>query len=125
MAGTHVRCTVALTSVSCTEAHLTATIGTSGAVRVMRGSRTLFSTGKSIPIHVNGGFANLGSNNSNVYCHVYRAGVLTLSCSVNGGSDSSSYKPGSHCFDISERAVVVCRYNAAGSRHDIKTFPQP
>jgi hypothetical protein len=77
-------------------------------------------------LHVNGGFGNEGKNDSNVYCHVYRAAVLTLSCSVNGGSSlSSSYKPNSHCFDISDRAVVVCRYNATGVRHDIETIPQP
>ena len=127
LTGTHVRCTIALTSVSCTKAGgLTATVAQSGTVHVTRGSRTLFSAGKPIQVHVNGGFATTGSNDENVYCHAYRAGVLTLSCSVNGGSLSSTYKPNSHCFDISDRSVVVCRYDRSGSqRHDIKTFPQP
>jgi hypothetical protein len=92
---------------------------------VTRGSRTLFSTVKPIQLHVNGGFANLGSMDSNVYCHVYLAGVPTLGCSVNGGGGGSSYKPDSHCFDMSDNAVVVCRYDTTGNRHVIKTFPQP
>ncbi len=126
MTGTHVRCAIALKSVACTKAGgLTATVATSGTVRVTKAKRTKVSPAKPVKLHVNGGFANLGANNSNVYCHVYRAAVLTLSCSVNGGSGSSSYKPGSHCFDISDRAVVVCRYDAAGNRHDVKTLPQP
>ncbi len=127
MVGTHVRCTITATSVSCTKAAgLTATVATSGVVHVTKGSRTIFSAGKTIRVHNNGGFATVGKNDSNVYCHVYRAGVLTMTCSVNGGSGTSTYKPNSHCFDISDRAVVVCRYAADGStRHDLKTFPQP
>ena len=126
MTGTHVSCTIALTSVSCTKAGgLTATVYTSGTVHVTRGSRTLFSSVKPLPLHVDGGFANRGSNDSNVYCHVYLAGVPTLSCSVNGGGGGSSYKPNSHCLDISDRSVVVCRYDTSGNRHDVKTFPQP
>lgn len=126
MEGTHVRCTIAVTSVSCTKAGgLTVTVATSGVVHVTKGSRTIFSAGKPIQLHNNGGFATLGKNESNVYCHVYRASILTMTCSVNGGSGTSSYKPNSHCFDISDHTVVVCRYNAAGVRHDLKTFPQP
>jgi hypothetical protein len=127
MTGSHVSCAITKTSVSCTKAGgLTATVATTGAVRVTKGARTLFATAKPLRLHVNGGFANLGSNDSNVYCHVYLAGVPTLTCSVNGGSVGATYKPNSHCFDISDRSVVVCRYDAAGdNRHDIKTFPQP
>jgi len=115
--GIHVSCSVTATSVLCKKAGgLTATLRKAGTVRVTRGSRTLFSTVKPRQLHVNGGF-NLVTDA--LYCHVWVAGARTLTCSVlyrGGGA------PKTHGFDISDRSLVVFRYDTAGNRHDTKTF---
>jgi hypothetical protein len=118
--GSRVSCTVTAASVSCTKTGgLTATLNGKGTVRVTKGSRRLFSTFKHMRLSVNDGFV---LTDPSVYCHVYAAGVPTLSCAlVNpvGGL------PKTHGFDISDRAVVVSVYDSKQQRHDIKTLSQP
>ena len=115
--GTHVSCSVTATSVLCKKVGgLTATLGKAGTVRVTRGSRTLFSTVKPRQLHVNGGFVLVSED---IYCHVYVAGARTLTCSLVYGGGGA---PKTHGFDISDRSLVVFRYDTAGNRHDTKTF---
>ena len=117
--GTHVSCSVTATTVLCKKVGgLTATLGKAGTVRVTRGSRTLFSTVKPRQLHVNGGFV---LDSGDIYCHVYVAGARTLTCSLVYGGGGP---PRTYGFDISDRSVVVFRYNTAGNRHTIKTFSQ-
>ena len=118
--GTHVSCTVTSGSVTCKKAGgLTATLGQSGTVHVTQGSRTLFSSVKHIQLHNNDGFILAGSS---VYCHVYVEVVPTLTCALTLAQGGL---PGTHGFDISDRSVVVYRYDSTNTRHDIKTIPQP
>jgi len=118
--GTHVSCSVTATSVLCKNVGgLTATLGKAGTVRVTRGSRTLFSTVQPRQLHVNGGFILVSED---IYCHVYVAGARTLTCSLVYGGGGA---PKTHGFDISDRSLVVFRYDTAGNRHDTKTFSQP
>jgi hypothetical protein len=119
--GAHVSCTVTSGSVSCTKAGgLTATLGPSGTVHVTKGSRTLFSPAKQhMQLRVNNGFILAGGS---AYCHVYVVEVPTLSCALTGAQGGA---PMTHGFDISDRLVVVFRYDSANIRHDVKTFPQP
>jgi len=73
-----------------------------------------------VQLHVNDGFLAGGGP----YCHVYVAGVPTLDCSLTGGNPP--HVPNAQGFDMSDRSVVVFRYDSTGNnRHDIKTFPQP
>jgi hypothetical protein len=124
VSGTQISCTATTTSVSCEKAGgLTATMVRSGAVNVSRGPATPPSTLKPMQLHVNGGFANVGADNSNVYCHVYVAGTATLDCSLTGAA--SGHLPNSHGFDISNRSVVVFVFDKAGNRRDVKTVQQP
>ena len=119
--GTHVRCTVTARSVTCTKpGGLTATLGQSGTVHVTKGSRTLFSTlEQHMQLHVNDGFILAGGSD---YCHVYVAVVPTLTCAL---TEAQGGVPMTHGFDMSDRSVVVFRYDSARTRHEIKTFPQP
>ena len=120
--GAHVSCTVTSGSVSCTKAGgLTATLAQSGTVQVTTGSRALPSTGKQhMQLHNNDGFILAGSS---AYCHVYVVvAVPTLTCAL---TQAQGGVPGTHGFDISDRSVVVYRYDSARTRHDIKTIPQP
>jgi hypothetical protein len=119
--GAHVDCTVTSRSVSCTKAGgLTATLGQLGTVHVTKGSRTLFSTVKPhMQLRVNDGFILAGGS---AYCHVYVVVVPTLTCAL---TEAQGGVPLTHGFDISDRSVVVFRYDSARTRHDIKTFPQP
>jgi hypothetical protein len=122
MTGSHVSCTVTATSVSCTKAGgLTATLAASGAVHVTRGSRTLFAAVKPKQLHTNGGFIlSVGDQ----YCHVYVAGVPTIDCSLTSANPPNV--PNTEGFDMSDRSVVVFRFDKTGyNRHDIKTFPEP
>ena len=99
---------------------LTATLGQSGTVQVTKGSRPLLSTGKQhMQLHNNDGFILAGSS---AYCHVYVVVVPTLTCALTLAQGGV---PGTHGFDISDRSVVVYRYDSAHTRHDIKTIPQP
>jgi hypothetical protein len=118
--GAHVSCIVTSNSVSCTKAGgLTATLGQSGAVHVTKGSLTLFSTAQQhMQLHNNEGFVLAGSS---AYCHVYVVVVPTLTCALTGAQGGA---PMTHGFDISDRSVVVYRYDSKNTRHDIKTFPQ-
>lgn len=120
--GTHVSCSVTATTVLCKKVGgLRATLGKAGTVRVTRGSRTLFSTVTPRPLHVNGGFVLLVSQD--IYCHVYVAGARTLTCSLlsHGGGGA----PKTYGFDISDRSVIVFRYDTSGRRHTSRTFSQP
>jgi hypothetical protein len=120
VAGTHVSCSVTATVVSCKKAGgLEAMLVKAGTVQVKRVSPPLPATGKHVRLGANGGFV-LASQD--IYCHVYVEGVRTLTCSLvySGGG-----APRTHGFDISDRSVVVFRYDAAGNRQDSKTFRQP
>ena len=68
--------------------------------------------------------ANTGflTANAPIYCHVYVAGVATMTCSEIEPAGGLANTRG---FDISDRSVVVFRYGAAHDRHDLKTSPQP
>ena len=122
VAGTHVSCVAAKTFVTCKKSTgLTATIFQRGAVRVTRGSGTLPAKKRTV-LYNNNGFAVLGTHRVGFYCHVYASsGTPTMSCSI----DDPSLVHDSHGFDISDRSVVVFRYNAAGLRRDLRTIKQP
>ena len=119
--GAHVSCTVTSGSVSCTKpGGLTATLGQSGTVHVTKGSPPPISTTKQhMQLRVNDGFILAGSS---VYCHVYVVVVPTLTCAL---TEPQGGVPKTHGFDISDRSVVVYRYDSARTRHDTKTSPQP
>ena len=73
-------------------------------------------------LHNNDGFAVLGTHGVGFYCHVYASSSTpTMSCSL----DDPSLVNDSHGFDISDRSVVVFRYDAAGRRRDLRTIKQP
>jgi hypothetical protein len=119
--GTHVNCQVTASTVLCTEAGgLSATLSTTGATRVAKGAAPVQPSGKVMKLAANGGFVILGTNGNSIYCHVYVEGGRILSCAVNGGHD-----PGDRGFDISDRSIVLFRFDAAGMRHDLKTYRQP
>ncbi len=121
MAGTHIRCRAAATSVTCRKVGgLTATILQTGVVQVSR-SRASFPKTKARVLHNNGGFAVPGTHGVGLYCHVYVAGAPTMSCSL----DDVSLVPNSHGFDMTDGSVVVFRYDKAGTRHELKTIRQP
>jgi hypothetical protein len=122
MAGTHVRCRATETSVTCKKVGgLTATILQTGAVSVTRRSRALFPATKPRVLHNNDGFDVVGTQGVGLYCHVYAASKPTMSCSLN----DPSLVHNSHGFDMTDRSVVVFRYDTAGNRHDLKRIPQP
>jgi hypothetical protein len=118
--GTHVSCSVASSSVSCSKSGgLTATLGQTGIVRVSRTSSKPVSSGKPRQLSINGGFILAGGQ---TYCHVYKTDAPTMTCSLTvpmGGVANS------HGFDINDRSVVVFRYDGAHTRHDGKTYSQP
>jgi hypothetical protein len=119
VAGTHVTCDATATTVSCEKAGgLTATLVKAGSVSVTH-TPIPSSGAKARQLRVNGGSVLVSQD---IYCHVYVAGVPTLTCSLlqaDGGA------PSTHGFDMSDRSVVLFRYDASASRHDIKTIPQP
>jgi hypothetical protein len=119
--GTHVSCDVTATTVLCTKAGgLSATMSTTGATQVAKGTAPLQASGKVMKLRTNGGFAILGGSGNSIYCHVYVQGARILSCAVNGGHD-----PGDRGFDISDRSIVLFRDGAGGGRRDLKTYRQP
>jgi len=119
--GTHVSCQVTASSVACAEAGgLSATLDTTGATRVAKSTAPLQASGKLMRLSPNGGFVNLGAGGNGIYCHVYVQGDRILSCAINGGHDA-----GDRGFDISDRSIVLFRYDAEGGRHDLKTYRQP
>lgn len=119
--GTHVSCDVTATTVLCMKSGgLSATLSTTGATRVAKGTAPLQASGKVMKLRTNGGFTIVGGGGNSIYCHVYVQGGRILSCAVNGGHDS-----GDRGFDISDRSIVLFRDGAGGSRHDLKTYPQP
>ena len=71
-------------------------------------------------LHNNDGFILAGSS---AYCHVYVVvAVPTLTCAL---TQAQGGVPGTHGFDISDRSVVVYRYDSARTRHDIRRFRSP
>ena len=122
MAGTQVSCSAREGYVACKKAGgLTATISLAGAVRVTRDSRKLRSAAKPRILRNNGGFDVLGRKGVGVYCHVYVADGPTMSCSL----DDPLRVRNSQGFDMTDRFVVVFRYDRSGLRHDVKTLRQP
>jgi hypothetical protein len=126
IAGTHISCQTTEASVTCRKpGGLTATILLTGQVHVTRGSRTLFAATRPMMLHNNNGFTSVWRDGEAVYCHVYLAAALTVSCSL---ADPGLVKR-SHGFDMSDGSVVVFRYQTLGIqndiRHDLKTIPQP
>lgn len=122
MTSTHVSCKAAQTSVVCKKAGgLSATITQTGVVRVAREPQRLTSITKPRALHNYDGFNVLGTIGVGIYCHVYVAGKPTMTCS----RDDPSRLINTQGFDMSDRSVVVFRYDKSGARHDIKTRPQP
>src|SRR5262249_9740171 len=122
MAGSHVSCKAAVTSATCKRAGgLTASITQTGVVRVSRDAQKLSSAVTPRVLHNYDGFNILGTQGIGVYCHVYVAGAPTMSCSLDAPSRVST----SHGFDMSDRSVVVFRYDQSGLRHNVKTIRQP
>lgn len=121
VAGAHVRCAAAKASVICAKVGgLTATIVQTGAVHVTRGSGSFPATKRRV-LHNNDGFVVEGERGVSTYCHVYLAGKPVISCSLD-------YPDLVHTpvgFDMSDRSVVVFRYDKAGVRQDLKTIKQP
>ena len=117
---TQVSCTATGTTVTCAKSGgLTATLDKAGKVRVKKGLRTLFGAHRRLSLALNGGFALAGAN---VYCHVYAAPALTITCS---SIEPAGGLPRTYGFDMSDTAVVVFRFGTMHDRHDVKTFPQP
>ena len=122
MSGTHVRCRATETSVTCKKVGgLTATILQTGVVHVTRRTGTLFPATKPRVLHNNDGFDVVGTQGVGLYCHVYIASKPTMSCSLN----DPSLVHNSYGFDMTDRSVVVFRYDKAGIRHNVKTLRLP
>ena len=129
VAGTHVSCVVAATSVTCLKhGGLSATISSTGRVAVSKGPKVIFARSPSgvSGHHVlgpNGGFdAPASSGDQRIYCHVYVQGGRIMDCykeTVSSGGDK-----GTTGFDISDASVVVFRFPQAGVRQDMKTLAQ-
>jgi len=69
----------------------------------------------------NDGFNVLGAGGIGVYCHVYVADKPTMSCSI----DDPVRVRNSHGFGMTDRSVVVFRYDQSGLRHNLNTIRQP
>ena len=122
VSGTHVRCRATETSVTCKKVGgLTATILQTGVVHVTRRTGTLFPATKPRALHNNDGFDVVGTQGVGLYCHVYIASKPTM----NSPTHDPSLVHNSYGFDMTDRSEVVFRYDKAGSRHDLKTIPQP
>jgi hypothetical protein len=122
VAGTHISCKAFTDSVTCKKTKgLTATILSTGVVRVARDFRRLTSTRTAKVLHNYDGFNLIGTKGVGVYCHVYVAGKPTMSCSL----DDPSLVPNSQGFDMTDSSVVVFRYDSARARHIVKTIQQP
>ena len=122
VAGTHVRCVEAMSSVLCRKlGGLTATIAERGAVRVTRGSGTLPATKHRLVLHRDDGFVITGTRGMSTYCHVYVAGKPVISCAL----DYPTLSHASVGFDMSDAFAVVVRYDEAGGRHELRTIKQP
>jgi hypothetical protein len=117
--GTHIACHTTSVSVTCSKpGGLTATLAKAGKVHVASGSRSLFAAGPSMRLGVDDGFMTA---NAPIYCHVYVAQARTITCStiVPAGG-----RPNTYGFDMSDRSVVVFRYDSAHARHELRTFHQ-
>ena len=122
MAGSDVSRKAAVTSATCKKARgLTASITQTGVVRVSRDAQKLSSAVTPRVLHNYDGFNILGTQGIGVYCHVYVADTPTMSCSLDDPSRVSN-SPG---FDMSDKSVIVFRYDQSGLRHHIKTIRQP
>jgi hypothetical protein len=117
--GTHVSCIATATSVTCTKVGgLSATLVKAGTVRVTKATPTKSSPGRQLG--VNGGFLLA---NASIYCHVYVAAQLpTITCS---SVTPAGGVPNTHGFDMTDRSVVVFRYDSMHDRQDPKTSSQP
>lgn len=120
--GTHLSCTLTATSVTCQKAGgIRVTITKTGAVHEAKASGALFAaSAKSKQLAINGGFNPTGVL---IYCHVYSNVGPTMTCSVLG--DNASGMANSSGFDISDRSLVLFRYDSQQARHDVKSIPQP
>jgi hypothetical protein len=117
--GTHVGCRATSISVTCSKAGgLTATLVKAGKVHVAKGSRSLFAAAPPMRLGTDGGFMIV---NAPIYCHVYVAKGRTVTCST---IEPAGGLPNTYGFDMSDTSVVVFRYDAAHSRHELRTFHQ-
>lgn len=117
--GTHVSCIATATSVTCAKLRgLSATLVKAGTVRVTKAPPTKSAPGRQLG--VNGGFILA---NADIYCHVYVAARLpTITCS---SVTAAGGVPNTHGFDMTDRSVVVFRYDSMHDRQDPKTSSQP
>jgi hypothetical protein len=119
--GTRIDCSVTASSIFCkTPGGLAVTLTTANVARVLRTSPATSLTARPMKLGTNGGFVLDGSGGHNIYCHVYVERSKRLACAWDAGTPS-----GARGFDMSEREIVLFRYDAGGIRHDLESFPQP